>query len=451
MVRNNIPRLCLLVMLFVSLSACTWTGQQIAPADEPSSELAVRWYDLQLQLIKDTDGFTPPIAARALAYSGVTLYETVEPASEEYNSLVGQLNDLDSLPKPEPGQTYHWEAAVNSAMAAILRSLFSSAVLPNRVAIDELEQKYADWYKAEAGEEVFNRSAAYGKAVAAAVFEWSETDGGKDAYTVSYPSDYIPPKEPGLWVPTPPDYRRALQPFHDKLRPFVIKTKVDCLAPPPTEYSEDPSSQFYAEAKEVYDTVNNLTDEQIEIAQFWADDPGVTFTPPGHSVNIASQVLRAEKADLMLAAETYARMGIAVADAFISCWNTKYTYNLIRPITYIRRVIDMRWNNPDITDPVITPPFPEYTSGHSVQSGAAAAVLTAMFGDNYRFTDWSHTGRSQYDLGMDPRSFDSFDDFADEAAISRLYGGIHFRPAIELGVEQGKCIGGKVNALKWRK
>jgi hypothetical protein len=196
----------------------------------------------------------------------------------------------------------------------------------------------------------------------------------------------------------------------------------------------------------VYTAVNNLTPDQEQIALFWADDPGRTFTPPGHSIAIAAQVLQQEQASLALAAETYARVGVAISDSFISCWNTKYIYNLIRPITYIQAVIDPGWNTPDITDPVMTPPFPEYTSGHSVQSGAAATVLTAVFGDNYQFSDNSHTA-----LGLPARTYNSFHEFADEAAISRLYGGIHYLPAIQAGLDQGRCIGEQVNGLAWKK
>jgi hypothetical protein len=446
MTQNNIFRLCLLLAAFAFSSACAWTDRHFVPADEPSSENAAKWYDLQLKIIKETPGFTAPAAARALAYSGITLYETVLLAMPDNNSLVGQLNDLNSLPKPETGQTYHWQAAANSAMASILLSLYPTTSPMNRRSIDKLEKKYAELYKKEAGEEVFNRSVAFGKEVATAVYEWSKSDGGHNDHNESHTTDYNPPKGPGLWEPTPPDYNRSLMPFLSKHRPFIIKTRQDCLPGPPTEYSEDKTSQFYAEALEVYNTVNNNTVEQRAIARFWADDPGNTSTPPGHSISIASQVLRAEKADLTLAAQTYARMGIALSDAFISCWNTKYTYNLIRPITYIQKFINVKWNVERVTDPVITPPFPEYTSGHSVQSGAAAAVLNDIFGENYSFTDKTHDN-----FGMRPRSFNSFKEFADEAAISRLYGGTHFRPAIERGLEQGKCIGEKVNSIKWKK
>jgi hypothetical protein len=187
--------------------------------------------------------------------------------------------------------------------------------------------------------------------------------------------------------------------------------------------------------------VNGLTDEQHSIARFWSDDPGQTVTPPGHSISVTNQVLRRENASLMTAAEAYARVGLAVNDAFIACWNTKYRYNLVRPVTYIRRLIDPAW-----MPLLVTPPFPEYTSGHSVQSGAAFTVLAGMFGDDYEFDDHTHADR-----GLAPRRFESFTAAAQEAAISRLYGGIHYRPAIELGLAQGRCIGEAVNAIPMRR
>ncbi len=192
--------------------------------------------------------------------------------------------------------------------------------------------------------------------------------------------------------------------------------------------------------------MRTLTPEQRTIALFWADDPVRTLTPPGHSMALATQVLQEKHASLALAAETYAKLGIAVADAFIGCWNTKYQYNVLRPVSYIQKVIDPTWNNPQVTDPVTTPPFPEYTSGHSVQSAATAEVLTSLFGATYPITDHTQDHR-----GFLPRSFASFRALAEEAAISRLYGGIHYRAAIEAGLEQGRCIGQAVVALRFKK
>ena len=247
----------------------------------------------------------------------------------------------------------------------------------------------------------------------------------------------MPPVGPGLWVPTPPAFQPALQPAWGSNRCFAIDDATSCAPGNHTPYSEHEQSEFFVEAVEVYDAVDNLDDEREAIARFWADDPGATATPPGHSISIGTQVLRAEDASLMTAAETYAKVGIAVSDAFVACWNTKFRYNLLRPVTYIQRLIDPAWS-PLLT----TPPFPEYTSGHSVQSAAAFGVLGDLFGDRYTFDD--HTQDSR---GLAPRHFDSFTEAAEEAAISRLYGGIHYRPAIELGLQQGRCIADAVNAL----
>ncbi|MDT8307011.1 MAG: vanadium-dependent haloperoxidase, partial [Anaerolineae bacterium] len=204
--------------------------------------------------------------------------------------------------------------------------------------------------------------------------------------------------------------------------------------------SEAASSPFFEEAVEVYAAVNNLTAEQEAIARFWADNPGQTGTPPGHSMTIVSQILVQEGYMLDVAAEAYAAVGIAVSDAFISCWAAKYDYNLLRPVTYIQDFIDSAW-----TPPLPTPPFPEYSSGHSVQSAAAAQVLTDLFGA-VPFTDHTHDA-----LGYEPRSFPDFFAFAEEAAISRLYGGIHYRAAIERGLAQGQCVGQAVGALQFRR
>ena len=213
-----------------------------------------------------------------------------------------------------------------------------------------------------------------------------------------------------------------------------------CTAGDHPEFSADASSQFYRDAVEVYDTSAGLTAEQIDIARFWSDDPGATATPPGHSISILNQVVEEMGLDLAAAAEAYLKVGIAVSDAFVTCWYTKYQYNLVRPITYIRDLIDNLWS-----PLLVTPPFPEYTSGHSVQSGAAFQVLADLFGDEHLFVDHTHDLR-----GLTPRSFNSFSQCAEEAAISRLYGGIHFQPAIDRGLEQGRCVADAVRRLPVR-
>lgn len=186
--------------------------------------------------------------------------------------------------------------------------------------------------------------------------------------------------------------------------------------------------------------MNGLTGEQRTIAFFWADLPAESGTPAGHSLSIPGQILEQQAASLALAAEAFAKVGIGESDAFISCWETKYHYNLLRPVSYIRDLIDPEWETV-----LETPPFPAYTSGHSNDAGAASAILTALFGDGFAFTDHANDER-----GFAPRSFASFFEAAQESAFSRLYGGIHYRSDIERGIEQGRCVARAVNALTFR-
>jgi len=425
-----------------SLGLPTWAlaaSSPFPPASSFDADVATTWLDLSLELVKGTPGYTPPVASRAFAFIGVTLYEALLPGMPDNRSLTGLVNGLPRLPGAGPDFVYHWPAVANSAMAAIHRSLFPTAPPADRNAMDGLEARLAEELRRGLPRGVFNRSVDRGRDVAAAVFDWSKGDGGHEGYLRNFPTDYVPPVGPSLWVPTPPGFLRALQPFWGSNRPCVLASG----AVPPlgdhTTYSEAPGSPFFAEAMEVYETVNALAPEQRTIALYWSDDPGATPTPPGHSISMTTQILRDRESGLDLAAEAYARVGLAVSDAFISCWNAKYRYNLLRPITYIQSEIDEGWNSI-----LTTPPFPEYTSGHSVQSGAWAQVMTDLFGEG-SFTDHTHDGR-----GFTPRSFGSFFEAADEAAVSRLYGGIHFRPAIDLGVQQGIGVGRAVSALALR-
>ena len=276
----------------------------------------------------------------------------------------------------------------------------------------------------------------------AAILDWSEDDGGAVIENMGFPLDFALAKGPGAWVPTSAIRQQQfpLLPAWGNNRSFAMPNGAACPPPPPPAYSEDKASAFYREALEVYQTSKTLTPEQEVIARFWSDDPMLSPTPPGHWISIANDILEEQKASLDRTAEVMMRLGVAMADAFIGCWNAKFEYDLLRPVTYIKKVIDPKW------EPLlITPPFPEYPSGHSTQSGAAALVLTSMFGENFAFTDRTHERD-----GFEPRSFPSFEAAANEAGISRLYGGIHFRAAIVDGLAQGRCIGQHAAALRTR-
>jgi hypothetical protein len=406
-----------------------------ASATDFDAAVPATWFDLAYRLIRD-EALVPPVAARLLGYAGVALYESVASGMPDHRSLAGQLNELAPLPQTDAQEAYHWPAVANAALATLLQTLFADAAGESQRAIADLEQQFTTEFEATVAPDVLQRSVGHGQLVGLAIFRWAQADGY--AYLNNCPS--AQPSGLGLWEPAPPGYGAPLQPCWGQMRPFVLQERSDECQPAaaaPT-YSDEPSSPFFFEALEVYQTVQNLTPQQAEIARFWSDDAGKAGTPPGHMMAILTQIVREQALPLDAAAEAYARLGIALADSFISCWQTKFATNVVRPVTYIREVIDPAW-----APPVTTPPFPEYTSGHSVQSAAAAAVLTGLFGEDFAFTDHTHDP-----LDYLPRSFSSFADMAGEAAISRLYGGIHYRSAIEVGLEQGACIGERVNALE---
>jgi hypothetical protein len=442
---KSLPALIAAAVFLISCDPDRGSDQISVPnASVYSSEVVNDWGEVILILSRDSPGFSPPVVARAMGYIGIGLYESVLPGMPEYNTLQGQVNafSVGTIPKVTVGEQYNWALVANSAMARIVENVFPNASAQNKAAVAQLE---ADWIAKYATEDlaIKERSIAHGSMVGQAMATFADTDTYQEAFDNNFPSNYIAPTTPGSWEPTWPKYQTALQPYWKDARVWLIENKDGTLPVPPPPYSLAPGSKFHNEALEVYNVVNNLTPEQITIAEFWSDDPQRTATPGGHSFSIALEVLKKEKADLALAAVTFAKLGMAVNDAFISCWNGKYFFNLIRPITYVHRNIDDKW-----AIPLETPPFPEYTSGHSVQSGAAAQVLTDIFGDNYAFTDNMHLFRG--DINGSARSFKSFFEFAEEAAISRLYGGIHFRTGIEVGVDQGKKVGKNIGKIKFK-
>ena len=418
------------------------------PASAYSSGVAYDWMYLDLQLIQQTPGFSPPVAARALGYLGLALYESVVPGMSGYQSLAGQLNELSSLPWAQPDEPLHWPTVANAALATMTRMMFSNASAENKARIDTLERglplKYTqDFDPNSVTPDISNRSETFGKLMAMAIMTWARTDGGHEAWGPIRRSqaNYVPPSGSGKWSATPPAFASALLPYWGQNRPMVLKTAADCPAPPPPAYSEETNSVYYKEGLEVYKISTAATQEQRQFALYWAVDAGKTPTPAGHWAYIANDLLKSRKASLATAAETFARLNLAMSDAFVAGWNTKYTLNLIRPVTYVQLGIDSNWT-PSLMP---TPPFPDYPSGHSVQSAAASRVLEQLFGADTLFTDNTHNDR-----GWGPRNFKSFKAAADEAAVSRLYAGIHYRFSIEGGKPQGRCVADKVLALQFK-
>jgi hypothetical protein len=400
--------------------------------DDAQAVVAV-WYKLMLELVRHTPTYTPPVAARTFGYVGVTAYESVASGDDNMTSLAGQLNGFEAVPARDASQTYDDAVILQAALSTVVGELFFNTGPTGQRALENITTKYNERVAEGVDPAVADRSRAYGEALAAHIMAWSSTDGGAVIENLGFPESYTLASKPGSWVPTNLIVlqQKPLLPAWGANRPFAMPVGSACPLPAPTEYSEDPNSQFYAEALEVANTVKNLTPEQELIARYWSDDAMLSNTPPGHWIAIAAQIIEADKIDLKHSVDLLARLGIAVADGFIGCWHEKYRHDLLRPLTYINKHIDPKWKAL-----LITPPFPEFPSGHSTQSGAAATVMTAVLGDNYAFEDFS-----QVPDGFPSRKFTSFWHAADEAGISRLYGGIHFMPAIKLGLDQGRCIG----------
>jgi hypothetical protein len=320
---------------------------------------------------------------------------------------------------------------MNSAMALITRDLFGNATPAGLASIDSLENLFNGQFQGNVGETDLKNASDYGRTVAAAIFEWSKTDGGDEAYLHITSPDYIPPVGDGLWIPTPPAFGPPVHPFWGKNRSFVPDIIGKTPQNPPTPYSTDTQSPFYAMVNELYTLSLSLSSTDSTTARIWADNLPGNLNVPAHATNILTQLVVLNKLDLESAAKAYARHSMAMYDASISVFHAKYQYNLLRPISYIRNVMGhATWNSV-----VPTPPHPEYTAAHAVISGASAAVLEEVFGKHYAFTD--HT----YDKGYGARSYSSFDDYAKEAARARILGGLHYGPSLALGLAQGRKVG----------
>jgi membrane-associated phospholipid phosphatase len=420
--------------------------QAAPPPSAYSAAVATEWFQLALTLTQQTPGFSPPVASRAFAYLGLALYESTVPGMPDKRSLAGQLNELSSLPWAQPDEPLHWPTVANASLATMTRMMFPTASAENKARIDLLERSLPlkhqqDFNPSAITPEISNRSESFGKLMAMALMTWARTDGGHEAWgpLKRGQTNYVPPSGAGQWSATPPAFAPPLLPYWGSNRSFALTNAAACPAPAPLEYSEEVTSAFYKEAQEVHRIANAATQEQRQFALYWADDPLKTPTPAGHWVFIATDLLKLRKASLAQAAELYARLNIAMADAFIANWATKYQMNLLRPVTYVQLVIDSNW----VPTLMHTPAFPDYPSGHSSQSSAAAEILAATFGSQTSFTDNTHNDR-----GWGPRNFKSFQAAADEAALSRLYAGIHYRSSVEGGKVQGLCVAQKVLGLK---
>lgn len=424
----------ILIMLFLVCS-CKETSEPITVSADDFHSSVDKVIDVMTH-----DIFSPPVSSRVFAYPNIAAYEIIAQNDTSYKSLKNQIKHFKGIPKADPEKT------INFPLAALIAHInLSKKLIFSEEKIETYRDSLYTIWQAQNPEE-FEDSKAYGLEVVESVATWMNAD--NYAQTRTMPKYSVDTKVESRWQPTPPSYMDGLEPHWNKIRPFVLDSAAQFKPMPPPKFSMDEDSQFYKELKEVYDTSNRISEEgdqseEIAIAQFWDCNPYVTvtrghlmfavkkITPGAHWIGITKIASKKSQADFNKTVYAYTKTSIAIADAFVSCWDEKYRSNLVRPETLIRAYFDDEWK------PILqTPPFPEYTSGHSVVSGAASTILADIYGDNFAFDD-----DSEVKYGLPVRSFSSFKAAADEATISRVYGGIHYRSAIEVGVGQGRNVG----------
>jgi hypothetical protein len=432
------------VPLFLFLNTCH-KKEPILVAPQEMHDVIDKVIDIMVE-----DIFSPPVASRIMVYPNIAAYEIIALKNENYISLNDQIKELKPIPKPKSPR-------VNYQLSALIAHIEVSKTLVYSKEILEIysDSLYTIWSSKNKKE--FLASKDYAMQVSNHINDWKDSDGYKEIR--SMPKFDIDLSNPSRWQQTPPAFIEGIEPHWNKIRPFVLDSASQFKPVPPPVFSMDKNSIFYKQVKEIYDINNEISklgddSEEIKIAQFWDCNPFVTVTrghlmfslkkisPGAHWIGICKIACQQTRADFDTTVFAYTHTSIAIADAFISCWDEKYRSNLIRPVTVINQYMDENWV------PILqTPPFPEYSSGHSVISGAASVVLTFIFGADFKFDD-----TTELKFGLPIRHFISFDNAADEAARSRLYGGIHYRAAVEEGLKQGKYIGANsVNTLEMAK
>ncbi len=397
--------------------------------------------NLAIQNAVVLDGVTPPVASRRYFYSCVAAYEAIRPFKSNLVSTVGQFNHFKYMPSIDTSKGICLDLAALEAYTKTARDM-----VYKEDSISAFYNRKINFYQSKLSAAVFEHSIAWGDSVSAAIIKWASTDTfaqirGTDLYLAKNSDEF--------WQPTPKEYMQAVEPQWKKVRPSFIKTAhqfFDSL-PKPTPYKGGKNPAFKELMLEIYNHVKQTDSFKIATARYWDDNPSSTFhyghatikvlkvSPAGHWLSMFSTVARENNYNLFQSAQGMLRISSVMFDGFIAVWDAKYSYEYIRPVTVIQRHIDSSWL------PIIeTPAFPEYPSAHSVVSSAAATVLTHMFG-NYAFTD-----STEFEFGLGTRRFKNFREASDEACMSRIYGGIHFREGMEYGKNLGNAVGNYHNA-----
>ncbi len=427
---SNLCKKGIVVALLLATVGCNTRS-----ANDVSSVDVLLANEDQLTQVIIYDVFTPPVSSRIYVYASLASYEAIRHANSGTTSITEKLHGFAPMPQPEAGKQYDYTLAATKAFFTSVRKMVFSVD-----SLTKYENSVYNRFKQQLDKETYERSLLFGEAVGKQVLARAITDGyiksrGKPKFLGS--------SDPGKWRPTPPDYLDGVEWCWNTMKPLVLDSASQCKPVPPPVYSTDTASMFFQEAKEVYTIGKNLTEEQRTIARYWDDNPFVIehsghmmfgnkkITPGGHWMGIAAIAAKQSKVDAVATARGFALTAVALYDAFIACWDEKYRSSVVRPVTVINELIDKNW-----VAFLQTPPFPEYTSGHSTITASAATILAELYGKNYAFLDTSDLAY----IGMQ-RNFTSFEAAAAEASISRVYGGIHYRNSVDQGAAAGKKVG----------
>ncbi|HEX5150937.1 MAG TPA: vanadium-dependent haloperoxidase [Parafilimonas sp.] len=415
----------------VPANASTSSAQSDLQVKKINASVATDWYKLQLRFLLKKNSVLS--FGGHFGYIGIGLYESVRNINPNSISLSEKLYQMPAMPVKKEGKTYNWQVSANAAMASLVRHFYIGISQADSTSIDSLENAYNQELQNTNTEE-FNRSQAFGRNIATAIYNWYLTD-DINLSNVGYKLREFK----GAWIPTPPAFvNPPVLPYAGDARTF-ISAHLHGVAPKYPAYSEDANSVYYKIAKQVYNVSKNLTDEQKNIALYWVDQgDGVGYTPAGHDMSIAMQAIEQTNADLLKAAEVYAKAGIAERDATIMCFRSKYKYTLIRPVSYIQKVIDPNWL------PFIpTPPHSEYPAAHAQVTGSVMQAISGVLGYHTNITDHTYDFR-----GWAPRNFPTIFAAGKEAGISRLYGGIHYKLSIDIGLAMAETIGTRIGSMR---
>lgn len=438
---TTIVLLCATISIISSCSKDTNTESPISSlSTSESSDVLLSWMDLSLLLTQEAPGYTAPISARAYAYIGLGLHESMVQAFPGHKSVMSKINDGSKSKLPKFGGDIHWNLLVNEYMYTICNHFYYNSTPVMIKAIQDLYAKNLAALEVTADVNIANRSKNFGKIMANAIFDYSKTDGQEYGFMNNYPNDYRGPVGQGVWNAARSQTKRPLQPYWGDVRTFFNENINLHLGSTPPSFSTDKNSVFYAYALEVKIKAKSMGLYQENLVRFWNDEAKGSYTPAGHFVSILSSLVKKENKNLAEASEAFMKLGLCMHDVTVAIWKTKYTFNTVGADDYIKTYID---NN--FLTLMASPATPEFSSGQAAIASGAAEVFGQVFGYNYAFTDVTYEYRK--DIDGSPRSFKNFQQMADEASIANLYGGIHYRFSIEEGVKQGIQIGENISKL----